>query len=108
MYTIHKELFIYTTLNICKQKHVFLYEDSSNKTSEDNDEYELFAEVFKRDTLFSRLLFLRVKFLLANENCLPLTNLLLLSSLKKHVLLFTNIQCCVLYTSIQYKAIFER
>ena len=48
MYTIHKELFIYTTLNICKQKHVFLYEDSSNKTSEDNDEYELFAEVFKR------------------------------------------------------------
>ena len=24
MYTIHKELFIYTTLNICKQKHVFL------------------------------------------------------------------------------------
>ena len=32
MYTIHKELFIYTTLNICKQKHVFLYEDSSNKT----------------------------------------------------------------------------
>jgi hypothetical protein len=29
---------------------VFLYEDSSNKTSEDNDEYELFAEVFKRVT----------------------------------------------------------
>ena len=48
MYTIYKELFIYTTLNICIQKHVFLYEDSSNKTSEDNDEYELFAEVFKR------------------------------------------------------------
>jgi len=48
MYTIHKELFIYTTLNICKQKHVFLYEDSSNKTSEDNDEYELFTVVFKR------------------------------------------------------------
>jgi hypothetical protein len=40
------------------------------------------------------------KFLLANENCLPLTNLLLLSSLKKLVLLFTNIQCCVLYTYI--------
>ena len=48
MYTIHKELFIYTTLNICKQKHEFLYEDSSNNTSEDNDEYELYAEVFKR------------------------------------------------------------
>jgi hypothetical protein len=48
MFTIHKELFIYTTLTICKQKHVFLYEDSSNGTSEDNDEYELFAEVFKR------------------------------------------------------------
>jgi hypothetical protein len=46
MYTIHKELFIYTTLNICKQKHVFLYEDSSNKTSEDNDEYELFIYIF--------------------------------------------------------------
>jgi hypothetical protein len=32
MYTMHKELFIYTTLNICKQKHVFLNEDSINKT----------------------------------------------------------------------------
>jgi uncharacterized protein YhbP (UPF0306 family) len=31
MYTIHKELFIYTTLNVCKQKHVLFYEDSSNK-----------------------------------------------------------------------------
>ena len=48
MYAIHKELFIYTTLNICKQKHVFLYEDSNNKTSEYNDEYVLFAVVFKR------------------------------------------------------------
>jgi hypothetical protein len=48
MFTVHKELFIYTTLTICKQKHVFLYEDSSNGTSEDNDEYELFAVVFKR------------------------------------------------------------
>jgi hypothetical protein len=32
MYTIHKELFIYTALNIFKQKHEFLYEDSINKT----------------------------------------------------------------------------
>jgi hypothetical protein len=39
------------TINIKNRKHVYarvLYEDSSNKTSEDNDEYELFAEVFKR------------------------------------------------------------
>jgi hypothetical protein len=48
MFTINKELFIYTTLTICKQKHVFVYEDSSNETSEDNDEYELSSEVFKR------------------------------------------------------------
>jgi hypothetical protein len=39
---------MYTTLTICKQKHVFVYEDSSNETSEDNDEYELSSEVFKR------------------------------------------------------------
>jgi hypothetical protein len=48
MFTINKELFMYTTLTICKQKHVFVYEDSSNETSEDNDEYELSSEVFKR------------------------------------------------------------
>jgi hypothetical protein len=38
MYTIHKELFIYTTLNIRKQKHVFLYEDSSNGEILEEDE----------------------------------------------------------------------
>jgi hypothetical protein len=31
MYTIHKELFIYTTFNICKRKHVFFIAENLTK-----------------------------------------------------------------------------